>query len=144
MRGYVGIIDGNWYRILADLPEGDRAEVNFWRPGGGGFAALKVGEPFFFKTHAPHNRVVGGGFFSGSFPLPASEAWDMLGPANGVGSLPEMLLRFADGESEAVARFQVQLAEWLPRLFYGAVAMWMAYQILTGSAFNPHVPDALS
>jgi len=52
----------------------------------------------------------------------------------GSGSLPEMLLRFADGESEAVARFQTQLADWLPRLFYGIVAAWMAYQIL-----NSHV-----
>jgi putative restriction endonuclease len=103
VRGYVGIIDGNWYRLLADLPEGDRAEVNFWRPGGGGFAALKVGEPFFFKTHAPHNRVVGGGFFSGSAALPASEAWDALGPANGVASLPEMLARIQHYRREPIA-----------------------------------------
>jgi general secretion pathway protein F len=48
----------------------------------------------------------------------------------GSGTLPEMLLRFADGESEALSRFQVQLAEWVPRLFYGIVALWMAYQIL--------------
>ena len=52
----------------------------------------------------------------------------------GSGSLPEMLLHFADGESEAVTRFQVQLADWLPRLFYGMVAGWMAYQIL-----NQHI-----
>jgi general secretion pathway protein F len=52
----------------------------------------------------------------------------------GSGSLPAMLLRFADGESEAVAQFQVQLADWLPRLFYGIVALWMAYQII-----NSHV-----
>lgn len=50
------------------------------------------------------------------------------------GALPEMLLRFADGESEAVAQFQVRMAEWLPRLFYTLVAGWMAYQIL-----NSHV-----
>ena len=66
MRGYVGVTDGEWYRFLAARPEVSGAEVNFWRPGGGGFRALAVGEPFFFKTHAPHNRVVGGGFFSGS------------------------------------------------------------------------------
>lgn len=55
----------------------------------------------------------------------------------GSGTLPEMLLRFADGESEAVAQFQVQLAEWLPRLFYGIVAMWMAVQILNSQIMAP-------
>jgi HNH endonuclease len=58
---------------------------------------------FFFKTHAPHNRVVGGGFFSGSAALPASEAWDMLGPANGVASLPEMLARIQHYRREPIA-----------------------------------------
>ena len=66
MRGYVGVTDGDWYRFLADRPQ-DLGEVNFWRPGGGrGFHAVAEGEPFFFKTHAPDNRVVGGGFFGGS------------------------------------------------------------------------------
>ena len=46
------------------------------------------------------------------------------------GTLPEMLLRFADGESAALAQQQAQLAEWLPRLFYLGVCGWMAYQIL--------------
>jgi len=45
------------------------------------------------------------------------------------GTLPEMLLRFADGESDALARRQAMLAQRLPRLVYGAVAAWMAYQI---------------
>jgi putative restriction endonuclease len=91
MRGYVGVTDGDWYRFLADRPAVSGAEVNFWRPGGGrGFRALEVGEPFFFKTHAPHNRIVGGGFFSGFASLPVSEAWDMLGEGNGVASLERM------------------------------------------------------
>jgi putative restriction endonuclease len=59
------VTDNGWYRLLADRPD-LLGEVNFWRPGGGGFRALRPGEPFFFKTHAPHNRVVGGGFFGGA------------------------------------------------------------------------------
>jgi putative restriction endonuclease len=94
VRGFVGVTDNSWYRLLADRPD-VLGEVNFWRPGGGGFQALRPGEPFFFKTHAPHNRVVGGGFFGGAVRLPASEAWDLLGPANGAASLEQMLDRIA-------------------------------------------------
>jgi putative restriction endonuclease len=103
VRGYVGVTDGEWYRFLAERPEVSRAEVNFWRPGGGrAFRALEVGEPFFFKSHAPHNRVVGGGFYSGFAALPASEAWDMLGEANGVATLEQMLERIAHYRREPI------------------------------------------
>jgi hypothetical protein len=104
VRGYVGVTDGDWYRFLADRPEVSAAEVNFWRPGGGrGFHALAEGEPFFFKTHAPHNRVVGGGFYSGFTALLMSEAWQMFGLANGVASLDEMRMRIARYRREPMA-----------------------------------------
>ena len=51
------------------------------------------GEPFFFKTHYPHNRVVGGGFFSSSARLTVSEAWQLFGEANGVDSIEQMRTR---------------------------------------------------
>src|SRR4051794_17866885 len=92
MRGYVGVTDGDWYRFLAARPE--MKEVNFWQPSGGrGFSVLQPGEPFLFKTHYPHNRVVGGGFFSGFARLRVSEAWELFGPANGVTDLAEMRVR---------------------------------------------------
>src|SRR5262245_44539532 len=92
MKAYVGVTDGEWYRYLAG--RFDLNEVNFWRPGGGRrFGAIAEGEPFFFKTHHPHNRIVGGGFFSGFAPLPISTAWDYFGPANGVSSLEQMRAR---------------------------------------------------
>src|SRR6516225_3810318 len=92
VRGYVGVTDDDWYRFLAARP--GLTEVNFWRPGGGrGFRALAVGEPFFFKTHYPHNRMVGGGFFSDSARLRVSEAWEFFGEANGVASIEEMRAR---------------------------------------------------
>lgn len=92
MKVYVGVTDGQWYEFLAARPT--LTEVNFWRPGGAReFRALTPGEPFFFKTHAPHNRVVGGGFYSGFVPLRVSEAWEFFGPGNGVDSLDEMRAR---------------------------------------------------
>jgi putative restriction endonuclease len=85
----VGVTDQSWFEFLAARPE--LGEVNFWRPGDlREFRSLAPGEPFFFKTHDPHNRVVGGGLFSGFAPLRISEAWELFGPGNGVDSLDGM------------------------------------------------------
>ena len=82
----MGVTDDNWYRFLADRP--GVTEVNFWQPSGAReFRVLAPGEPFFFKTHYPHNRLVGGGFFSDSARLRVSEAWEFFGEANGVASM---------------------------------------------------------
>jgi putative restriction endonuclease len=92
VKAYVGVTDSEWYRFLAARP--GLPEVNFWQPSGGReFHVLSPGEPFFFKTHYPQNRVVGGGFFSGSTQLPVSEAWELFGEANGVASEVEMRTR---------------------------------------------------
>jgi len=92
VRAYVGVTDNDWYHFLAARPE--VAEVNFWQPSGGReFRVLAPGEPFFFKTHYPHNRVVGGGFFSDSARLRVSEAWELFGQANGVSSVEQMRAR---------------------------------------------------
>jgi HNH endonuclease len=92
MRTYVGVTDGEWYRFLSARP--GLQEVNFWQPSGGReFHAIEPGEPFFFKTHYPHNRVVGGGFFSSHARLTVSEAWDLFGAANGVANVEQMRAR---------------------------------------------------
>jgi putative restriction endonuclease len=92
VRAYVGVTDHTWYRFLAARPL--MTEVNFWQPSGGReFRVLSPGEPFFFKTHYPHNRVVGGGFFSDSARLRVSEAWEFFGEANGVDSIDQMRAR---------------------------------------------------
>lgn len=102
MRGYVGVTDGDWYRFLASRPE--LAEVNFWQPSGSrAFSVLQHGDPFLFKTHYPHNRVVGGGFFSGFARLKLSEAWEFFGPANGVAGVEEMRRRVGKYRSAPIA-----------------------------------------
>ncbi|WBB94894.1 HNH endonuclease [Solwaraspora sp. WMMA2080] len=88
MKAFVGVTDGEWRSFLAARPQIN--EVNFWRPGGGSFKVLTPGEPFFFKSRYPHNRIVGGGFFSGFAKLRLSEAWGLFGEANGAGSLADM------------------------------------------------------
>jgi hypothetical protein len=95
MRGYVGVTDTDWYSFLAARPE--ISVVNFWTPDGMGreFRALNEGEFFFFKTHHPHNRVVGGGVYSGSALMRVSEAWAVFGQANGVANIEQMRERIS-------------------------------------------------
>jgi putative restriction endonuclease len=94
VRAYVGVTDHTWYQFLAARPQ--TTEVNFWQPSGGRkFRVLAPGEPFFFKTHYPHNKVVGGGFFSDSARLRVSEAWEFFGEANGAVSLEQMRARIS-------------------------------------------------
>jgi putative restriction endonuclease len=101
VKAYVGVTDGDWYRYLASQ---EVNEVNFWRPGGGrGFHVLTVGEPFFFKSHAPDNRIGGGGFYSGFATLRLSEAWNLFGTANGAASFEEMRLRISHYRAKPIA-----------------------------------------
>jgi len=81
MKFWVGVTDKRWFDYLAQLgPD----EVNFWQPGGTQtFRAIEPGAPFLFKLHAPHNFVVGGGFFLRHSLLPLSLAWEVFGQKNG-------------------------------------------------------------
>ena len=74
MRGVVAPTDHGWYRFLFARPE--ISEVNFWRPGGHGFAAIQPGEPFFFKLKAPYNAIGGFGLFARFVVLPVWHAWE--------------------------------------------------------------------
>ena len=97
----MGVTDGSWYRFLAARPELN--EVNFWRRSSKhAFRSLGSGEPFFFKTKAPQNQIVGGGFFSDFARLPLSEAWDLFGEANGAASLSELRRRINTNRTEPI------------------------------------------
>ena len=89
LKSYVGITDYEWFQFLAAQPGID--EVNFWKPGGQqGFSALRAGEPFLFKLHAPRHVIVGGAFFAYFSKMPVSLAWDAFGIKNGARSITEM------------------------------------------------------
>jgi len=98
----VGVTDGPWYQFLAAHPQ--LSEVNFWRPSSKQtFRSLAQGEPFFFKSKFPQNRIVGGGFFSDFARFPLSEAWDLFGEANGAASLNELRQRINANRSGPIA-----------------------------------------
>ncbi|TDE33472.1 HNH endonuclease [Actinomadura sp. 6K520] len=102
MKVYVGVTDGEWSRFLAERPEIN--EVNFWRPSSANaFRVLSPGEPFFFKSHYPENRIVGGGVYSGFARLRASEAWALYGEGNGASSLELMRARINHYRREGIS-----------------------------------------
>jgi putative restriction endonuclease len=90
MRAFVGVTDQTWFERLRRLNPDD---VNFWRPSGQGFRALRPGDPFLFKLHAPWNVIAGGGFFVEARQLPVSQAWMAFEERNGVGDVEELLTR---------------------------------------------------
>ncbi|MFC2094426.1 HNH endonuclease [Bacteroidota bacterium] len=87
MKFWVGITDRKWFNYLSSISPD---EVNFWRPGGKGFGAIAIGEPFLFKLHSPINKIVGGGIFIRSEKLPLSLAWDAFKEKNGASTLGEL------------------------------------------------------
>lgn len=80
MKFYIGVTDGNWFNYLSSTrPD----EVNFWKPGGGTFRAINMGDLFLFKLKSPKNYIVGGGYFLKHIKLPISLAWKAFGEQNG-------------------------------------------------------------
>ena len=82
MKLWAGVTDNDWFSFLA---ERGFDEVNFWQPSGAAMPRfLEPGIPFLFKLHAPHNFIVGGGFFVRFSLLPSRLAWEAFRENNGV------------------------------------------------------------
>ena len=109
MKAYVAVTDTDWYRHLSGFDELD--EANFWTPNpwGGSFGVLDRGQPLLFKLKAPHNAIVGGGFFEHYTQLPIGLAWDAFGEKNGVGSYRELQERIARLRQEPVDPWSTEL-----------------------------------
>ncbi len=146
LRLFVGITDRDWYELLRQLHGVD--EVNFWAPGGAVFKALRPGELFLFKLHAPDQYIVGGGVFAYSNSLPCSLAWETFGQTNGARSGAEMRariarLRRADPRSREdfvigcrilTQPFFLERPDWIP------VPSW-ARQIVQGKTYSTEAAD---
>ncbi len=99
---FVGVTDNDWFKFLSTRQVD---EVNFWAPSGRtNFRALRPGELFLFKLHAPHDFIVGGGIFSHASLLPLSLAWEAFGEKNGVVSVAEMRQRIGRYRGELDSR----------------------------------------
>ena len=59
------------------------------------------------------------------------------------GMLPEMLMRYAEMETDAIGRFYDEVAVWLPRFVYALVAIKVVVGIFSSGALMPRVPNDL-
>lgn len=109
MRGFVAPTDYGWYRFLQARPE--LTEVNFWRPSQHRFGALQPGELFFFKLKAPHDAIGGFGIFTRHALLPAWEAWDVFGAANGCADVHELVARL--GSLTGSSKGELTVDSWI-------------------------------
>lgn len=89
VRLFVGVTDKSWFDTLGASAPND--EINFWQPSGTTqFRALKPGELFLFKLHAPNNFIVGGGIFG-----PVYDAVDDdIGAHNAIDQAPRLMVQF--------------------------------------------------
>lgn len=145
MKLWVGVTDKNWFEFLrAQAPD----EVNFWQPSAKRRAAeLEAGAPFLFKLHAPHNFIVGGGFFVRYSALPARLAWDAFGRKNGVDDYGALRRRVERYRKEPVVSdpdigcnvlngpFFFDEADWIP------VPDGWARNIVQGKSYDTTEPD---
>ncbi len=75
--------------------------------------------------------------------LDKGPAMALIRTGEGSGSLPEMLFRFVDMESDAINHFDKQVADWLPRIVYALIAAWITYSIIKGFGIATKLPDEL-
>jgi len=59
------------------------------------------------------------------------------------GTLPEMLMRHAAMETEAITHFHEQVAAWVPRIVYALVAIKIVVGIFSSGGVVPRVPQEL-
>ena len=148
MKLYVGITDFDWFSLHASKEFVE--DVNFWRPSPqANFKVLQKGEPFLFKLHAPHNYIVGGGFFLRFLPLPLSLAWAAFKEGNGARTLEEVRLRIAKYRRQPIGPaedpvigytllgepFFFAESDWIPSPpdFKGPIVSGKSYDMETGT-----------
>jgi len=143
MNFYVGVTDYNWFDFLRQEP---REDINFWKPSGQRFAAIKPGDFFLFKLRKPRHCIVGVGQFASQIQLRLPQAWEMFGPRNGAATYQQFASlihrnrhQAVDADSEITcivlnAPVFFREADWIP-----APADW-ADGIVQGKGYSDQTP----
>jgi len=66
-----------------------------------------------------------------------SQAYALIKAGEVSGALPGILFRYTGFETTAIDQFDDQWTEWIPRIVYTGVAMWLGYGIIHSYAFMP-------
>ena len=72
-----------------------------------------------------------------------SRVLEMVNTGEASGTLPDMLARHCQAESQELDLFWNDVAQWLPRMAYAAVALWIALGLLTGAGVAPRLPAGI-
>jgi general secretion pathway protein F len=70
-------------------------------------------------------------------PLEGSRVIDFVETGETAGKLPEMLRRYVAVETADINGFYAQLATWAPKIVYGVVVLFVAYNLLMGAGVMP-------
>ena len=139
-KAYIGITDGSWFNTIK---QHQCTEVNFWKPGAQGFAALNEGELFLFKMHAPERYITGCGFFQHFARFRISQVWDAYGVGNGAHSLQELRQRIgryrqggAGNEDFIVGCILLTNIIFFPEQFYIPEPRGWSSNIVTGKTYD--------
>jgi len=145
----VAVTDGDWFKTLRQKPHLD--EVNFWAPSTTNFKALRPGELFLFKLHAPYNVIVGGGIFTYANNMPCSLAWEAFGEANGATTLQEMraqISHYFDAQPNDLSDFMIGCRILTQPFFFNAsefidVPSTWSPNIVSFKTYRTSEPDGL-
>ena len=102
------------------------------------------------SRHHPHNKIVGGGFFSGFVSMRVSDAWELLGLGNGAASLDGMRVRIAryrqmaPGEDPEIGCVLIRDPRFFPDDISKAPPLGFAGHIVQGKGYNLAEPSARS
>lgn len=84
---------------------------------------------------ASFTRAIGELSFVGS-----AHAYALIQVGEASGALPEALFRYSNLQTDTVNQFDDQVAEWVPRIIYTMIAVWMSYGLIHSGAFISSLP----
>ena len=69
-----------------------------------------------------------------------AQAYALIQAGEFSGALPEALFRYSDLQTDTINQFDDQVAEWVPRVIYTMIALWMGYGLIHSGAFISSLP----
>jgi general secretion pathway protein F len=75
--------------------------------------------------------------------LKSATAMHFIQTGEAAGRLPEMLMRYTEQESAFLLQREKLLADWLPKILYALIAVWVAYGLISDGLKPIEMPPEL-